>query len=122
MLYVYRRHIKSCRFWTGKTTNGNRRNNNCRCPVWMDGYLSSKRINKSLGIRDWTRGNEIIRDWEIEGTILEEVPAGVSIQDACDAFMADAEAQHLSGASLKKYRILLVNRHTPKELERYSPS
>jgi integrase len=88
----------------------------------VDGYLSGERINKSLGIRDWTRANEIIRDWEIGGTILEEVPAGVSIQDACDAFMADAEAQHLSGASLKKYRILLVNRHTPKELEKYSPS
>jgi integrase len=36
--------------------------------------------------------------------------------------MADAEAQHLSGASIRKYRILLVNRHTPKELEKYSPS
>jgi hypothetical protein len=28
-----------------------------------------KRVNKSLDIRDWTRGNEIIRDWEIAGTI-----------------------------------------------------
>jgi integrase len=84
--------------------------------------MSNKRINRSLGIRDWTRGNEIIRDWEIAGTILDEVPSGVSVRDVCDAFMADAEAQHLSGGSLKKYRILLVNRHTPKELEKSSPS
>jgi hypothetical protein len=34
---IYRRQIKKCRFQAGKSTNGNRRTNNCRCPIWVDG-------------------------------------------------------------------------------------
>lgn len=123
MLQLYRRHVKSCRFWSGKSTNGNRRDHNCRCPVWVDGYLSGKRVNRSLKLRDWTRANQIVRDWEIAGTIQHdqnEDHAGMPIEDACDAFMADAEAQRLSEASLKKYRVLLINRHKPED--RKSPS
>jgi hypothetical protein len=92
MLQTYRRHVKSCRFWTGKSTNGNRRNNNCRCPVWVDGYLAGKRVNKTLGVRDWSRANEITRDWEIAGCIQQETRAGMPVVEACAAFMADAEA------------------------------
>ena len=122
MLSLYRRHVKCCRFWTGRSTNGNRRNNNCRCPIWVDGYLSGERVNKTLDLRDWTRANEMIRDWEIAGTIQQETRAGMPVGDACDAFMADAEAQRLSDASLKKYRVLVVKRRSPKEREKYSPS
>jgi integrase/recombinase XerD len=125
MLRVYRRHVKSCRFWTGKSTNGNRRDHNCRCPVWVDGYLAGKRVNRSLKLRDWTRANQIVRDWEIAGTIepaQKDDRAGMPIADACDAFMADAEAQRLSEASLKKYRVLLINRHKPEDRKKYSPS
>ena len=125
MLQVYRRHVKSCRFWTGKSTNGNRRNNNCRCPVWVDGFLSGERVNRSLKLRDWTRANQIVRDWEIEGSIQpaqKDLRAGMAIGDACAAFMADAEAQRLSEASLKKYRVLLINHHKPEDRKRYSPS
>lgn len=122
MLQLYRRHVKGCRFSTGKSTNGNRRNNNCRCPVWVDGYLASERVNKSLGIRDWTRANEIIRDWEIAGTVPAAAPAGVPVTEACEACFADAEAQRLSEASIKKYRVLLVNPRNQEEPDRYSPS
>jgi integrase/recombinase XerD len=122
MLQLYRRQVKSCRFWTGKSTNGNRRDHNCRCPVWVDGYLAGKRVNKTLGLRDWTRGNEIIRDWEIAGSIQVEVRAGTPVGDACDAFMADAGGQRLSEASLKKYRVLLINQHGPEEHKKFSPS
>jgi integrase/recombinase XerD len=40
--------VKSCRFWSGKSTNGNRRNNKCRCPIWVDGQLAGKRVNRSI--------------------------------------------------------------------------
>src|ERR1017187_1779243 len=122
MLNLYRRHVKGCRFWTGKSTNGNRRDHKCRCPVWVDGCRAGKRVNKSLDLRDWTRGNEIIRDWEIAGTIQPEARAGTPVRDACDAFLADAEAQRLSDASLKKYRVLLINQRKPGAREKYSPS
>ncbi len=122
MLRTYRRHVKSCRFWTGKSTNGNRRDHNCRCPVWVDGYLSGVRVNRTLDLRDWKRANEIIRDWEIAGSIQPEARGGMPVRDACDEFLADAEAQRLSDASLKKYRVLLINIRSPENREKYSPS
>jgi integrase len=89
----------------------------------VDGkLLGVRRINESLKIRDWTRANEIIRDWEIAGSRKQEAPALTSVRDACDAFMADVEAQRLSDASLKKYKVLLVNQRKPKNLEKHSPS
>jgi hypothetical protein len=99
MLQLYRRHLKVCRFWSGKSTNGNRRNNNCRCPVWVDGYLAGERVNKTLDTRNWTCANEIIHEWEIARSIVQEDRAGMSVSKACEAFMADLEAQRLSDAS-----------------------
>src|ERR1039458_8209878 len=122
MLNLYRRHVKSCRFWTGKSTNGNRKDNNCGCPVWVDGYLRGIRVNKSLDLRDWTRAKEITRDWEIAGSVQQEVPAGMPVAEACAAFLADIEAQRLSDASLKKYRVLLINQRKPENREKHSPS
>jgi integrase len=89
----------------------------------VDGYLAGPpRINKSLDLRDWTRANEIIRDWEIAGSIHEQPRAGMLVRDACDAFMADIEGQRPSEGSLKKYRVLLVNTRKPKNREKHSPS
>jgi hypothetical protein len=122
MLHIYRRHVKSCRFWTGKSTNGNRRNKNCRCPISVDGRLAGERVNKSLGIRDWTRANEIVQDWEIAGAIRQEPPHQVLIAEACHAFMSDAQAQRLSESSLKKYRVPLINQQGPEGRKRFSPS
>jgi len=79
-------------------------------------------VNKTLGVRDWTRANTIIRDWEIAGSIQPEARAGTPVDEACDAFMADAEAQRLSESSLKKYRVLLINQHGPEERKKFSPS
>jgi integrase len=122
MLNLYRRHKKGCKFWTGKSTNGNRKENKCRCPVWVDGYLAGKRVNESLKIRDWTRASEITRDWEIAGCKSPKPTAGMTVCDARDAFMADLEARHLSNSTLKKYKVLLVNIRKPKDREKYSPS
>ena len=63
MLQLYRRHIKKCRFWTGKSTNGNCRNSKIAAVRWwVDGYLAGVRVNKTLDLRDWTRasGNSFV--------------------------------------------------------------
>jgi hypothetical protein len=88
----------------------------------VDGYLAGKRVNKTLGLRDWTRANSIIRDWEIAGSIQQEAHVGMPVCEACYAFMTDAEAQRLSESSLKKYRVLLINQHGPEERKKFSPS
>jgi integrase len=84
--------------------------------------LAGERVNKTLGLRDWTAANEIIRDWEIARTVTKEKAAGVPVRDACDTFLADVEAQRLSAASLKKYRVLLINERKLENRERHSPS
>ena len=88
----------------------------------MDGLLAGERVNKSLKIPDWIRAGEIVRDWEIEGTIQQKREGQISIGDACHAFLTDAEARHLSKASLKKYRVLLISKHDAEERETFSPS
>src|SRR5437016_2233078 len=113
MLRLYRRHVKACRFHTGNT-NGNRNQNNCRCPIYVDGRLQGERVNKPLDTRNWKQANEIIRDWEIEKTVTEQKKVAQPVREACDAFLADVEAQHLSVASIKKYRVLLINQRLPE--------
>jgi hypothetical protein len=120
MLYLYRRHIQKCRYWTG--TNGNRDKTDCRCPVWVDGFLAGKRANQTLDTRNWTLGLEIIRDWEIAGTVQPKERAGMPVCDACAAFLADAKARHLSYAAIKKYHVLLVNEQSPEARKKFSPS
>jgi site-specific recombinase XerD len=44
------------------------------------------------------------------------------VAEACAAFLADVEAQRLSDASLKKYRVLLINQRKPENREKHSPS
>ena len=59
----------------------------------------------------------------VAGSIQEPKRSnGISIAEACEAFLADAEAQHLSQASLKKYRQMLVKQYSPEDRLRYSPS
>jgi integrase len=91
-------------------------------PNWVDGYRNGKRTNKSLKIRDWTRASSIIRDWEIEQRLPPAARPEVTVGEACDAFLADVEAQRQFEASRKKYRVLLVNRRAPENREKHSLS
>jgi integrase len=86
--------------------------------------LQGERANKSLGLRDWSKANEVIRDWEIARAVTDEKKEeeAVPVRKACEAFIANVQAQHLTPASLKKYRILLINERKPENKEKYSPS
>ena len=53
---------------------------------------------------------------------MHEARPGTSISDACDAFMGDIGARRLSDASLKEYRVLLINLRRPEMREKHSPS
>jgi integrase/recombinase XerD len=134
MLILYRRHKQGCKHYTvtaaGRTNSNARGNNNCRCPIWVDGFLAGgrKRINKSLKTANWTKANEIVRDSEIAGRLMldgpdaPEEPTGVLVRKACDDFLADLKAQHLAESTMKKYRVLLINHRKPEDVEKYSPS
>jgi integrase len=56
------------------------------------------------GIRDWTKAQQRVREIEAEGFAgASESP---TITDACDRFIADAEARQLREPTIYKYRLL----------------
>jgi len=73
--------------------------------IWVDGSVGGVEIRKSLQTRDWQKAQDIVRQWEAEGQRVEEAPP-ITIKEACDKFMADAEARGLREPTLYKYRLL----------------
>ena len=102
MLTIYRRHLKSC-----EHRSQGRSYRRCKCPIWVDGLISTLEIRKSMGTRDWDKAQKQVRAWEAEQTIEQEDCASpVTVKNACEAFMADAEARNLGEETLRKYRSL----------------
>ena len=62
-------------------------------------------MRKSLRLRDWQRVQDLLRQWEADGK-LSEKPAPLTVAEACDEFIVDAEAQNLREPTLYKYRLL----------------
>jgi len=100
MLTIYRRHRKNC-----KQRMEGRDYRRCLCPIWVDGSLNGIEMRKSLRLRDWQRAQELVRKWEAEGQRVEK-PKPLSVKEACDKFLVDAEARNLREPTLYKYRLL----------------
>lgn len=100
MLTIYRRHTKNCEH----RVEG-RKYRRCRCPIWVDGSLNGVEIRESLEHRDWEKAQGQIREWEAEGMIAATVQP-ITIEQACDAFLEDAQARKLREPTLYKYRLL----------------
>ena len=101
MLTIYRRHRKDCR----QRAKG-RKHRHCQCPIWVDGALGGKEMRESLKLRDWQRAQEMIREWEAEDRCTRQQEQQVTIKDAHEKFIADAEARKLNDSTLYKYRLL----------------
>jgi integrase/recombinase XerD len=102
MLTIYRRHGKNC-----EHRAQGRKYRRCQCVIWVDGFLAGREIRKSLNLRDWTRAQDLVREWEAEGQASDDAkPAPVTVKSACDEFIADAEARGLREPTLYKYRLL----------------
>jgi integrase/recombinase XerD len=100
MLTIYRRHQKDC-----EHRADGRSYRRCRCVIWVDGSVGGVEVRKSLQTRDWQKAQDFVREWEAEGQRVEETPS-ITIKEACDKFMADAEARGLREPTLYKYRLL----------------
>ncbi len=100
MLTIYRRHLRSC-----PHRDEGRRYRRCRCPVWVDGSLRAEKIRESLKTRSWEQAQDKAREMEANPD-AEPEPERLTIADACNQFVKDAEARHLSPATLDKYRLL----------------
>jgi integrase/recombinase XerD len=100
MLTTYRRHIKTCAH-----RDDGRKYRRCRCPIWADGFLGREEIRKSLDTRDWEKAQWIIREWEAEGQEPPE-PEAITVAQAWEQFLADAEARNLRRPTIYKYKLL----------------
>ena len=121
MLTIYRRHLKNC-----EHRGEGRKYRRCRCPLWADGFLNKVEIRKSLGLRDWTKAQELVREWESERdaveTVRDEAKSGLpgrscsgmgnaktappTVKGSCEKFITDAEARGLRESTLYKFRLL----------------
>jgi integrase len=101
MLTIYRRHQKECEHRSeGRTYR------RCRCPIWVDGFLGGKEIRKSLNTADWQKAQDFLREWEAKESEPKPPQEPMSIQASAEKFVADAEAQKLTEATIYKYRLL----------------
>ena len=100
MLTIYRRHTRRC-----PHRNEGRKYRRCRCPIWVDGTLNARDLRKSLGAINWERALTLIHRWEAEGTSKER-ETRITPKEACEEFIADAEARKLSEATIYKYSLL----------------
>jgi site-specific recombinase XerD len=103
MLTIYRRHLKTC-----DHKSDGRKYRRCRCPIWVDGFLGDVEIRKSLELRDWEKAQATIREWEAEGTLTEPGATPITLAQAQEDFLRDAEARGLRQPTLKKYRVMLA--------------
>ena len=97
MLTIYRRHRRSC-----KQRAKGRKYRHCQCPIWVDGTLGEKEIRESLKLRDWTRAQDLIRQWEAENRRIVQQEKEVTIKEAHVKFMADAEARRLASLEVTR--------------------
>jgi hypothetical protein len=100
MLTIYRRHQKDC-----EHRAQGRSYRRCRCMIWADGTVGVMEIRKFLHTRNWQKAQDIVRQWEVDGQRLEEAQP-ITVKEACEKFMADAEARGLREPTLYKYRLL----------------
>jgi len=71
----------------------------------VDGHLGGQEIRRSLGLRDWQRAQDIIREWEAEGRRTSE-PEPKTLEVAWQEFLADIAARKLHASTVRKYGLL----------------
>jgi integrase/recombinase XerD len=99
MLALYRRHNPAhCK----KTSRSDYR---CSCPIWVQGYLNSQRIRKSLKTQDWAKAQLQIRKWEVDGD-RPAPTARAAVGQWKDNFLQDAASRHLAHETIRKYKHL----------------
>jgi hypothetical protein len=109
VLAIYKRHASPC-------PQKSRQYRPCNRPCWVEGTVEGKYYRKSLKTRNWERATKLAREIE------EGKKPRVTITEATDAFVRDAEARGLRPASVYKYRLLFKQLKAFSEKGRTSAS
>ncbi len=106
---VYRRHTKKC-----PHRPEGRDHTKCSCPIWIDAMQDGHRLNYSLKTANWTMAILEARALERGEDAGGSGEAGLKpLRAACEEFLKKLAAEHVSAATLKKYRAFLLG--TPGE-------
>jgi integrase/recombinase XerD len=101
MLTIYRRHKRNC-----KHRSEGRKYRQCRCPIWVDGFVAGGEVRKSLDIVNWQKAQDKVREWESQESEPTPAPEPIAIQLAGERFLVDVAAQRLKESTIGKYRLL----------------
>jgi len=96
MLSVYARHSNDCPKKDDLTWR------RCRCPKWINGTLKGEFIRKTTKTRSWEKAEKLRRQWEENGAPEKTEP--ITIEQAIDAYLADAKTRELREATLYKLK------------------
>src|SRR5208283_1221564 len=89
----------------------------CKCPIWLDARIESKRILASMHLTDWQEAQAAAQKWIEEGSggaksvpstpaPKEQTTPEVSLEQAWENFLARAKARNLRPATIYKYELL----------------
>lgn len=96
-MIIWRRHVPPCQ-------SEDRNDPRCGCPIHYDHRVNRKRVRRTLRTTNWQKALADIRRKEIEG--FQDTPKSPLIDQACDAYLKDAEARELREPTLYKFRLL----------------
>ena len=96
-MIIWRRHVPPCQ-------SEDRNDPRCGCPIHYDHRVNGKRVRRTLKTTNWQKALADVRRKEIEG--FQDVPKSPLIDQACDAYLKDAEARELREPTLYKFQLL----------------
>src|SRR6201998_71311 len=109
---IFRRHQSRC-----PLRRAGRRAWRCGCPIWLDARIEGKRILASMHLTDWQEAQAEAQKWIEEGSeaakrvpstpsLKDQATPEVSLERACEDFLARAKARNLRPATIYKYELL----------------
>jgi hypothetical protein len=78
----------------------------CRCPIWVDGFISGLEVRRSLKTENWQKAQDFLREWEAKESEPKAPQEPMSIQAAGGKFVTDATTRKLNESTIYKYRLL----------------
>jgi site-specific recombinase XerD len=123
VLTIYRRHSRSCPqekeahfrdHIDGDVFAFRTLKNNCRCMVWVRGFLAGK-IQESLRTQNWEKAKSLALTWDRGERSSDE--GRIAIKQATEAYIVDAEDRNLRERTVYKYRHLFGQLTTFADLQ-----
>jgi integrase len=119
-LTLYRRHRKDCEasrpegIFTGEFEESRRGAKRCSCVIHASGTLGGKFKRQRTGHFKWDEARAVAAQWEAAGAWhgsvppaeppVPEIPRGVTIADATEAYLAKCKNRGIQPATFNKYR------------------